>query len=224
VTGPAHRYALYWTPPPGSALAELDSTLFGRDSALPGVPAATLAEAVRGPARYGLHATLKAPFRLTAGARPAELHAAAAAFARRRRPVEASALAPAALGRYLALRPCAPAPGLEGFAAEVVRAFDGFRAPPDAGELARRRRTGLTDAQESYLQLWGYPYVFDEFRFHVTLAGPCDADTRRVIAEALQPWLARLDPDAFVLDALSVCGQATPEAGFEVAARYPLGG
>jgi hypothetical protein len=224
VSGAAHRYALYWTPAPGSVLAELERTLFGPEPALPGIAPDTLAAAVRGPARYGLHATLKAPFRLAPGARPADLHAAAEAFARRRAPVTAPPLAPAALGRYLTLQPSRAAPGLDALAAAVVRAFDDFRAPPDAGELARRRATGLTDRQECYLQQWGYPYVFDEFRFHVTLAGPCDAATRAAIAGALQPWLARLDADAFRLDALSICSQATPHDAFGLAARYPLGG
>jgi hypothetical protein len=224
VTARPDRCALYWTPPPGSALAELEALLFGPSPELPGVAAETLAEAVRGPSRYGLHATLKAPFRLADGTEPAELHAAVAAFARRRGPVRAPPLTPACLGRYLTLQPAAAAPDLDALAADVVRAFDGFRAPPDADELARRRAAGLSDAQERYLQLWGYPYVFDAFRFHVTLAGPCSAETRDAIAEALQPWLARLDPDAFVLDALSLCTQPTPDAAFRIEARDPLGG
>ncbi len=36
-------------------------------------------------------------------------------------------------------------------------------------ELQRRRAANLTPRQEFLLMHWGYPYVLDEFRFHMTL-------------------------------------------------------
>ena len=46
-----------------------------------------------------------------------------------------------------------------------------FARPPGAAELERRRKAGLSAAQEKMLLRWGYPYVLDEFRFHLTLTG-----------------------------------------------------
>jgi hypothetical protein len=66
--------------------------------------------------------------------------------------------------------------------------------------------------------------VFDDFRFHVTLAGPCDGQTRTRLARALQPQLAPLLAGDWTLDALSVCVQPDPESAFRVDARYPLAG
>lgn len=218
------RYAVYWTPEPGSLLADLDERLFGDAPMLSGIDPETLNAATATPARYGLHATLKAPFHLAEGAAPAELHAAVAAFARNRAPVTAPPLQVAELGRYLALRPSAPTPNLDALAAEVVRTFDGFRRAPDEAELERRRAAGLSAQEEENLRLWGYPYVFDAFRFHVTLAGPCDDETRARLQPALEAELAPQVQAPFVLDALSIAEQPDRASPFRVTGRYPLGG
>ena len=218
------RYAVYWTPAPDTPLAQVEARLFHGTPELRGVDPADLAEAVRTPAHYGLHATLKAPFHLIPGASAGELHAAVEGFARGPPPVEAPALQVAELGGYLALRPGGPAPELDALAASAVRAFDGFRRPPDADELARRRGGGLTAQQDDYLRLWGYAYVFDAFRFHVTLAGPCDAATRGRLMPALEAGLAPALDGPFRLDALSLAMQPDRGSPFQVAARYPLQG
>src|SRR5579862_9824203 len=86
------RYAIYFTPPSGTALGRLGAGVLGYDCTsgtdapqpaigdiAPGALHALTAE----PRRYGFHATLVAPFRLAA-ASEAELLAAAAAFAKTR--------------------------------------------------------------------------------------------------------------------------------------------
>jgi len=47
--------------------------------------------------------------------------------------------------------------------------------PLSATELARRRQAGLTAAQDALLLTWGYPWVLDEFKFHLSLTGPLNA-------------------------------------------------
>ncbi|MFN3614080.1 MAG: phosphonate metabolism protein, partial [Rubrimonas sp.] len=68
------RYAIYYAPEPGSALARAGAAWLGADPAgapPPPIEPAGLprprAELVSRAARYGLHATLKAPFRLAPG-------------------------------------------------------------------------------------------------------------------------------------------------------------
>jgi hypothetical protein len=80
----------------------------------------------------------------------------------------------------------APSPALHALAAKCVETFDCFRSVPNGEELARGRRSGLTPRQEENLYRWGYPYVMDEFRFHVSLTGAIDRDT----ADHLLPILA----------------------------------
>src|SRR5262249_55850996 len=55
-----------------------------------------------------------------------------------------------------------------------VRDFDGFRAPLTDADRARRHPSRLTPRQRDYLERWGYPYVMEEFRFHMTLTGRLD--------------------------------------------------
>jgi len=124
------------------------------------------------PRLYGFHATLKPPFRLAEGATLAGLRRSLAVFCRGRGPSVIARLTLARLGSFFALVPGGEAPGLSALASDAVRAFEPFRAPLTAAEIARRRPERLSERQREYLSAWGYPYVFDEFRFHLTLTGP----------------------------------------------------
>ncbi|WP_308917285.1 DUF1045 domain-containing protein, partial [Jannaschia sp. LMIT008] len=164
------------------------------------------------------HATLKPPMRLAEGATAIDLTDAVAALAARTAPARADGLEVAALGGFVALRPVGEH-DLGRVAAACVEGLDGFRAPAPPEEVARRRAPELTDAQEALLTRWGYPYVLDEFRFHVTLSGRKDEPAP--VARAARAYFGAL-PAPFALDALALC-EETPE-GFRQIHRYPLTG
>lgn len=175
------------------------------------------------PRRYGFHATLKPPFRLREGCAAADLLAAVEVFAAARPPLVLPALRVARLGRFIALVPERASPELETLAAGCVVAFDRFRSPPGETELARRRSRGLTRRQEDLLVAWGYPYVMEEFRFHLTLTGPLDPDLGESVLQILKEEFDPVCGAGFVLDALAVFEQPDPAGDFEVVARYPFG-
>src|SRR6516164_4703887 len=79
---------------------------------------------------------------------------------------------------------------LDRLAADGVMAFDRFRRPLTAHERGQRLGAGLSQRQIENLDRWGYPYVFEDFRFHLTLTGPIDADRRGSVLALLQ---ARFD-------------------------------
>lgn len=200
------RFAIYWMPEPGSDLKNLGAAWLGWDADtghgvahpdVPGLPAPTGGLLGAAP-RYGFHATLKPPYRLAAGATPGALAAAADDLAAALAPFDIPALAVRPIGPFLALQPAAPCPALSDLAARAVAALDGFRAPPGAAELARRRAVGLTGEEEANLARWGYPYVMEAFRFHLTLTGPlADADratVRAALAAYFAPALVRSVP------------------------------
>lgn len=230
----APRYAIYYAPEPGSALEAFGNRWLGRDAAsgepvpqedLPGLSAQKLAEITQAPRRYGFHGTLKPPFRLAAGQTAGALRQAVAAFAATRIGFDMPPLRLAVLGRFLALVPSEPCPALDALAADCVRAFDSFRAPADAAELERRRRDGLSERQDRLLRLWGYPYVLEEFRFHLTLTGPLpDEGTRETVRAALDPLVAPLCREPVPVRSLCLFAQADAAAPFRIAARYALGG
>ena len=87
----------------------------------------------------------------------------------------------ARLDGFFALVPGAEAADLYALADDVVTGFDGFRAPATEAEIARRNPAALTSRQRELLDAWGYPYVLDEFRFHLTLTDriPASGSRRR---------------------------------------------
>ncbi|WP_343717787.1 DUF1045 domain-containing protein [Inquilinus sp.] len=228
------RYAIYFAPPSGSALAELGAELLGRDPEtgearpqprLDGIDPDRFHAITEDARHYGFHATLKAPFPLAEGVSGEALHAAAEAFAAGRAPAAGPALTLASIGGFLALVPSADAPEVHALADACVEAFDRFRAPLTAAELERRRRSPLTPAQDAHLERWGYPYVFDEFRFHMTLTARL---TDKVEHDRVRALLAeRAAPvciDPLRIDAIAVYEQADRRSPFLVAGRYPLKG
>ncbi len=205
------RYAIYYTPGPDTALARFGAAWFARSAAC-----------LAAPRRYGFHGTLKAPFRLAAGVSETELLCAAASFATERPAISGPPLRVSALAGFLALTPSEPFEELDRLAAACVAAFDRFRAPAPDAELARRRRAGLNSRQEALLRRWGYPYVMDAFRFHMTLTGRLDEAAmarERALAEA------RFDDAAapFVIDSVTVTMEPAEGASFRTVRRFGFG-
>ncbi|MCC7274052.1 MAG: DUF1045 domain-containing protein [Alphaproteobacteria bacterium] len=227
------RHAIYWSPPAGSGLARFAAAWLGRDPgggivgarpAVPGFAAAAVDEMVAEPARYGFHGTLKPPFHLAAGTDRARLDAAFDAFAAARPPFTAPKLALRAIGGFLALVPDAPAPALDALAADCVAFFDRFRAPSEPGELERRRRADLSPRQQELLARWGYPYVMDEFRFHLTLTGRLAPEVRPRLLAALAPLAAPFCTQPLAVDQIALFVQPGPDAPFTIVRRAALRG
>ncbi|MGM0584090.1 MAG: DUF1045 domain-containing protein [Pseudomonadota bacterium] len=226
------RYAIYYAPPADSALWRFGSAWLGWDAEageapprpeIPGLPAP--AETLTGtPRRYGFHGTLKPPFALAEDCAPQALETAAEALAAALAPFEAPPLRLSALGSFLALIPSADSPGLRGLAAACVRELDGFRAPPSEAELAKRAAPGLTPAQEANLARWGYPWVMDEFRFHLTLTGALEPEAREATRRALAPHVAPLCAAPLPVREIALCGDPGGGAPFRLLRRLPLGG
>lgn len=222
------RYAVFYTPQRSSALAEFGKRWLGYDieGGVPCAqmaPAAELGEAVTAePRRYGFHATLKAPFTLAEGTDEAGLRAEIDRYAGTHRGVVSTPMVVGKLGPFLALVPSEPIQRLNGLAADIVRQFDPFRAPLTEAERARRRPERLTEAQRTYLERWGYPYVFEEFRFHMTLTGPLEREIRDRVAETLRGLAAAFAGEPLVVDAISLVRQSDPESRFAVIRRAPL--
>jgi hypothetical protein len=141
--------------------------------------AARFEDLTTSPRRYGFHGTLKAPFSLAKDATEDALIAACTGFAKTVSPFDLKGLSVNQLGKFLALTPAQAEPDLEAFASLCVRQFEPFRAPLSAEDLDRRRQANLTPKQDAYVETWGYPYVFDEFRFHMTLSNKLET-TRRL--------------------------------------------
>lgn len=223
------RYAIYFTPPPAHPLTRMASNWIGRD-AFTGKPLTPpriasleprdIALKTAAARRYGFHATLKAPFSLAPGQSEAELQKAADAFATTIQPFVLPALQVTILDGFVALVPVAPCASLDRLAAETVIAFDRFRAPLTEPEIARRRPERLTIRQFHNLQTWGYPHVFEEFRFHMTLTGPVERDEAMVLTEVLREYLAPALAEPVTVGAIAVFAEDTADAPFRVLSTH----
>jgi putative phosphonate metabolism protein len=226
------RYAIYYVPEAGTPLAEFGSNWLSRDvedgralpqPRLPGIPPETLAAWTAEPRRYGFHATLKAPFALATGATEASFLAAVRSLATGIARVRGPALVLREIDGFLALVPGGPAPEIDALAARCVQDLDAFRKPPSEAELKKRLAGGLRDREKALLQRWGYPYVLDAFRFHMTLTGRLTPDEQAVIRPPLAARLAPLGEIALEIADLAVCAEPTLGAPFTVRARFRLG-
>ena len=218
-----YRYAIYYVPPPGTALAAFGARWLGGDAPdLAGVSVEDWRRAVAAPRRYGFHATLKAPFRLAAGTDERALADALERFCRTCSPAPVGKLALRVLSDFLALAPMERGAAAE-LAADCERAFDAFRAPSTAAEIARRRPDRLTASERANLERWGYPFVMEDYRFHLTLTGPLDEAGRArfgtAIARAALPAIA----EPVEIADICLCGQPTPDTEFRVLRRFALG-
>jgi hypothetical protein len=142
------------------------------------------------PRAYGFHATLKAPFHLHRDVSEPELIEALAQFGPRHHAPKAFAATLGILDGFAALTPAISVPALDALAEQCVRDLDRFRAPMTDAERARRLKQPLTDRQREYLDRWGYPYVLDEFRFHMTLTGRAEPKLQSAVLALLRQQLA----------------------------------
>ena len=228
-----YRYAIYAAPTPGSALANRAAAWLGRDalSGLPrpqplpqSMPMDTVVAITREADRYGFHGTLKPPFQLAYGCDEAALVTALEAYCVRKAPLDLGPLSVQDLSGFIALRPLVSPPALLSLATDIVEAFDGFRQPPDAAEVARRRAHGLTPAQEANLERWGYPYVMDDFRLHFTLTSRLPATERAPLIDWLARYFAPVLERPFMLDMLWLFVEPEPGAPFRQARGFSLTG
>lgn len=214
------RYAVYAVP--GASAGDADEAIRLRAA----VEAWYLRDELHGltidARRYGFHATLLAPFRLAAGHTEAELRAAAEAFAAGRAPVVIPGPRPAAMGGFRALLPNGDQDDLSALAASVVRQFDGFRAPLNEADVRRRRVERLTPRQRELFDRWGYPYVFDEFHFHLTLTDSLPAERTAEVDAALAQHFAGVAGVDVPLTGITISVEPQPGAAFEILSVYPF--
>lgn len=224
------RYAVYVTLPKGP-LSEFGAQWLGWNSATGERPDAPMIHGLPRPAhditatprKYGLHGTIKPPFRLAEGQAFDALHDAFAAFCGSHSPVTLDGLALTRLGSFLALTPVGATDALACLAAQAVETLDPFRAPLTEAELAKRRKSHLSERQETLLKRWGYPYVMDQFRFHITLTGRLIKSEAEQVREALLPHIDQRLPRPLTVDALTLCGE-DKTGYFHELHRYALSG
>ena len=225
------RYAIYYMPRPDSHFWRLGSSCLGYD-AVAGREMISPShkifsdqnlawEQTQEPRKYGFHATLKAPFSLASGKTEAELLAFARGFAQTQTSFELPRLAVSPMSQFLALTPQEKSDALHALADSCVREFEPFRAPLGEADLRCRMATPLSERHIKHLETYGYPYVFEDYHFHMTLTGALDAPSQ-------QHWLAGLTQvfaplqQPVLCDAIAIFKQERRDSRFSVLAYLPF--
>ncbi|MCK1388947.1 DUF1045 domain-containing protein [Bradyrhizobium sp. 21] len=225
------RYAIYFAAGADSALSRFGAELLGYDAytgdELP-FPADALHVApdwrdiTADPRKYGFHGTLKAPMALAPGKTEAELMAACATFAGEARTIPVIRPVVDSISGFIAVIPAEPAGDLQQLAADCVRDFDSFRPVLTEEDRARRKPEKLSERQRDYLDRWGYPYVMEEFRFHMTLTGRLDVERRGPILEMLRARFATLGLDTLAIGRIALFRQDDAGARFRIVGEWKL--
>jgi putative phosphonate metabolism protein len=225
------RYAIYFTPPAGDPLSKVAANWLGRNAfsgqavkppAIRSFEPEEVARLTEEPRRYGFHATLKAPFRLHEDFTERDLLSALMHFASSVAPVTIPRLHVTPIGPFFALTPEEPLPELDQLANDTVVALDKFRAPMTEKERAKRKPESLTNSQLRNLDRWGYPYVFDDFRFHMTLTGRVEEKDRLRVARMLDAFFEPVLSEPVEINNLALFVEPEPGAPFEVHSLHPL--
>jgi putative phosphonate metabolism protein len=226
------RYAIYFAPPVESALYRFGTALLGRD-AITGARVAQLSvdgltrerwkQITEAPKVYGFHATLKPPFRLVSGVVPEMLVANLEQFAAERRSFHVPGLRVARIANFVALVLQEQSHDFGGLADACVEQFDRFRAPLSANDVARRSPGRLTARQRELLEQWGYPYVFEEWRFHMTLASQLEPGEADHVCDVLASLATPFRDRPLMVDAVCLFVQPAPGAAFHLTRRFLFG-
>lgn len=218
------RYGIYFTPDDNSELAAYGATVLRRtavdasdwlnpDLAVSFPATSAWQEQIRKPAHYGFHATMKAPFELAQGQSADKLTAALEAFCRTQISIVLDGLAPVRSCRYDALALTQQPDEISRLASDCVTLFEQFRAPLGKADIARRNPASLTESELANMHRYGYPYVLNDFNFHMTLSGQSNRDDNAYFAW-LQDLYKTMVKEPPVLDRLCVFYQPDRQKPF----------
>ena len=226
------RYAIFYTPQPGTALSAFGRSWFGRandgvtlqafsDAGLSGASFARVAPAK---GRYtGLHALIMAPFTPRDGIGADALKTQLINFAARRKPMATGPLTLARAGRFLVLRPVEAMPALDRLASQCVASFEDFAAPPSDTACGEHANSKSGNSERPLLESDVDPNALSEYRFSITLTGPLDSAHLERVAQALWPVLEEICASGVTIDGLSLFGDSGGRSPLRLIGRYRLG-
>jgi putative phosphonate metabolism protein len=226
------RFAIFYAPAADSPLWLRACQWLMRDATGAEVPGAEIAgidpstrlAASESARRYGFHATIKAPMGLAPGRTVGELEAALEAFGGANAPVEMGPIELRLLDGFLALMPSEQSAKLTDFAQKVVEAFEPFREPLSPMDRERRLKAPLTPRQIELLDRFGYPYVMEQFRLHMTLTDRLAPTDRAEIVAAAENWFAPVTEKPVIVDRLVLFHEPAAGAAFVRLKDFPLTG
>ena len=217
------RYAIYYIP--DLPLFQIGSDWLGWNS-ITGQETTLSADHRRitdRPRKYGFHATVKPPFSLASNSTQGDLQDAFQTFCATVSPATGGTLKISRLGRFLAMTQDVQSNEVTELAASTVSHFDKFRAPLSDQDIAKRRQRRLTPQQDALMLRWGYPYVMQEFKFHMTLTGPLAPNEIDAIEHDANTRFQEFIGQPLKIASLALLGEDSDSGRFHVVDKLSLG-
>lgn len=229
----APRYAIYFAPQEESQLAAFGEKWLGRTPEDPTqereAPPSDFCDEeyrklVESPRHYGFHATLKAPFELAQNKNADQLIQAIRCVSCTHSPFLLQPLRVHCIGKFLALVPQSTEPPLARLHAACLRKLDSFRAPLSDFDYSRHMAKKLSGRQQRLLKCFGYPFVLEEFRFHMTLTGNLPKKQRIPYKDKIERLASPALRSPVEVHGICLFHQKNRKAPFRLIERFPLTG
>ena len=217
------RYAIYYIP--DLPLFQIGSDWLGWNS-IAGQETLLSADHHRitdRPRKYGFHATVKPPFSLASNSTQGDLQDAFQTFCATVSPATGGTLKISRLGRFLAMTQDVQSNEVTELAASTVSNFDKFRAPLSDNDIEKRRQRRLTPQQDALMLRWGYPYVMQEFKFHMTLTGLLQSDEIDAIEHDANTRFREFLGQPLKIASIALLGEDCDSGRFHVVDKLSLG-
>ena len=214
------RYAIYYAPSENSELDLFGKCLLGWDpykgvettkSDLSKLPSfKKFSGLVLTPKQYGFHGTIKAPFKLKNEYTYNDLENKVREISKQIHSFYFDQLIIKKLGNFIGLIPTNNLK-VNAVSNKFVEELDYLRDELSESEIKKRKPHKLTSNQKQMLFKWGYPYVFDEFKFHLTLTSKLNVVEIDDVLRSLQNILKQVNLNKISFNNICIFGQKSDE-------------
>lgn len=231
------RVAIYFLPKKNSSLENFGKNLLGRDINKKKKISLTrrqkyfinrgftyfdeLKDYCEQPAKYGFHATLKAPFRLKRNVKTKDFYDVISHIAAQHSRFKIKGLKIVYSKKFTFITSRKPNKLLINLENDLVKHLDTFRAELNKTEIKKRIPDSLTFKQNKYLKEWGYPFVFDQFKFHMTLMNQNNNKLSNKQKLELEKLIYKISNNVIEFNEISLLGE-NKNGHFEEIKRFKL--
>lgn len=231
------RVAIYFLPKKNSSLENFGKNLLGRDINKKRKISLTrrqkyfinrrftyfdeLKDYCEKPAKYGFHATLKAPFRLKRNVKTKDFYDVISHIAAQHSRFKIKGLKIVYRKKFTFITSRKEIKSLINLENDLVKHLDTFRAELNKTEIKKRNPDSLTFKQNKYLKEWGYPFVLDQFKFHMTLMNQNNNKLSNKQKLELEKLIYKISNNLLEFNEISLLGE-NKNGYFEEIKRFKL--
>ena len=227
----ANRYAIYFAPSETSKIGQFGRLLLKRtakkmvdEGMLTDLPKELHRKIIKTPQHYGFHGTLKAPFELHPDYNLYHLDTTLIKFCSSFPDFSIKSLKLQIIAEFIALVPNGEVERLYQLHRKLTEEFNYLCGPLSDFDRDRFLARGLTNGQKKYLCRYGYPFILDSFKFHLTLTSSLTENEQTTCLELLDNMIVDFKDERLSVDRVCLFKQETRKSPFFMVKEYNLQG